>query len=199
MLIVVLLLASVSNLTAQTWQVSSLTATHGKAVLSSGLNLDMVLERTNNPNHTIELNADDGQGWILYDVEVVEGLQFGGNVGFLSNTPFFGGRVIWKPTFVPGLTLMGWPGVSVGEKFGEPSFEHLNFGINSGFAFLDIGPFTASYVVLKFEDNDTQFVPGIAFTQPITENYKFSIGGARDLTKDEYLFSVALRWEPSKR
>jgi len=194
-----ILLVLIAPMSAQgQWQVSSFTATHGKAVLSAGLNADLILERMSDTTHTIELNADDGQGWILYDVEVVKGFQLGGNVGFLSNTPFFGGRIIWKPSLIPGLTLMCWPGISVGEKFGEPSFRHLNLGINSGFAFLDVGPFTASYVVLKFEDNKTQFVPGIAYNRSITENYKFSISGARDLTKKEYLFSVALKWTPTK-
>ena len=195
----VVFLVLIAPMSAQgQWQVSSFTATHGKTVLSAGLNADLILERVSDTTHTIELNADDGQGWILYDVEVVKGFQLGGNAGFLMNTPFFGGRVILKPAFIPGLTLMCWPGVSVGEKFGEPSFEHLNLGINSGFAFLDVGPFTASYVILKFEENDVQHVPGIAFTQPLTENYKFIVSGARDLTKDEFLFSVAFKVTPDK-
>lgn len=195
----VLVMPSKASGQCESWQAKSLTVLSGEGVLNKGFGADMFFKNCTKPNQELEFYADDGQGWFAYEwisQSPIGEIKSAATGGLLYNTWWFGPRIIWKP--VNGLTLMTWPGASIGEKFGNPGWD-LNLGIKSGFAYLDAGPFTFSYVIMKYEENDVQYIPGVSLTRRLTGEYKILFGGDYDMTNDHPMFRVAVTWEPKMK
>jgi len=170
------------------WQVTKLVVSAGKGLLSSGIGPTAVFENASG-SRTFELSGDDSQGYGVYAWNFGSKFSIAATGGHLMNTPWVGPKVDWRP--LKGVTLMTWPGVSFGRRFGEPGFTP-NFGIKSGFLFVDVKSFTASFAALKFEEEKTRLVPGLAWTKAITSEYSMLAEGDYDLTNNRPLYRVQL-------
>ena len=172
------------------WHLDRLTVVTGRGVLSSGLYGEVAIEKG---DFALEAAADSGQGWFAYVWKPTKSVQVAMTGGIMMNTPWFGPRVSWEP--VKGLTLMTWPGWSIGPRFGEPDWE-LNFGVKPLFIFYTTGPLTVSYNLVKFEENETWHLPGVALTKKVGEHYTLLAGFDYNRTERDKLFRIALTFSP---
>lgn len=141
---------------------------------------------------TLDLVLDAKKGRVVYE-RAIGKFDLAATGGFLSNTPWVGPRACVRP--IPGLKFMAWKAWTAGEKFGSPDWK-IGPGLVMGAGYADVGAWTASYTVIKIEQNRTQFVPGLARSWFVNSHSRIITGAEYDETNNHPMFRVELSYKP---
>jgi hypothetical protein len=200
------LMAPLSALAQDGFQVSSVTVSSGEDPISSGLT--GLVRLTNDKEWLLEVAVQQEQAWILYGpgfkLGKVEGVV-AGSVGHFQGAPWAGPFLSLNVPIAKNVTFstFHWPGVFPWEP---NDWKTENDGVENperlfkgyiGSAQVGVGPFAIVYSWQNFLDGPWNELPGLAYTAKVREDFFVSGSATWNNNAEKWMFYVGVTWSPT--
>lgn len=185
-IISVIILSVFSNVFAQDFRLTGVSATLGKGSVFSGYDIRMDFSNDNGNNFSVTGNHTRmhlGYSWDLSPLTICA------SGGFNKNAPWVGPKIMAK--IGSHISTLHWLAISAGVPE-KPAFEaELMFSLNA--IYVSIWKLQFSYSLLHWLDERPQHLPGAFFGEKLGDGWSYSVGAEYNLTKPEPLFQFVIK------